>query len=73
MNVPVGELSVTLDRAKMLAKHSHLDLQSCLAMVVLQELGELGHTGAELTEAFDESMKVHGTAVMNERCAALNR
>ena len=66
-NTLVGDLSGTHERAKMLAKHSHLDLQSCLAIVVLHELGELGHTDEALTEAFDESMKVHGTAVKNKR------
>ena len=70
-NIPVGDLSETHERAKMLAKHSHLDMQSCLAIVVLQELGELGHTGEDLTEAFVESMKCHGTAVKNERLAAI--
>ena len=70
-NTPVGILSETHDRAKMLAKHSHLDLQSCLAIVVLQELGELGHTGTDLTEAFDEAMKCHGTVIRNERLAAV--
>lgn len=52
--------------ARILAKHSHLDLQSCLAIVVLMEMGELGHTGNELAEAFDQAMNVHGAAVKNE-------
>lgn len=70
-DTPVGDLQLTRERAKVLERYSHLDLQSCLAIVVLQELAELGHSGTELTEAFDESMKVHSTAVINERIRGL--
>lgn len=69
VNAPLGNTSQARELARTLAKHSHLDLQSCLAIVVLLEMSELGHAGADLTEPFDEAMKVHATEVRNERLA----
>jgi len=71
VNRPVGNTAQTRELARTLAKHSHLDLQSCLAIVVLLEMGELGHTGNDLTEAFDEAMRAYATEVQNERLASI--
>lgn len=68
-NIPVGDTSQAILLARTLAKHSHLDLQSCLAIVVWLEIGELGYTENDLMEAFDEAMLVHATDVRNKRLA----
>lgn len=70
VNNPINT-SQARNLARMLARHSHLDLQSCLAIVVLLEMGELGHTGDNLAEAFDQAMNVHRTQVKNERLSRI--
>ena len=54
INPVIGDTDEVRALARILGQHSHIDAQSCLAIVVLLELVELGHAGDDLTEAFDQ-------------------
>ena len=71
VNVVIGDTERQRDLARVMQKHSHFDLQSCLAVVVLHELGQLGIDSEELNESYDAAMTAHRTEIQNRQLAKI--